>query len=458
MSKRLRSQLVWDRVSVPATMAVAKGVTESETEVPTFPIDLAPRDQAIALLLIGAEVEHALMVQYLYGAYSLDEEQPDEATRQLVRHWRSVILEIAREEMGHLATVQNLLTVIGGPLSFDREDYPIIDPELWPFPFQLEPLTKKSLAKYVLAEMPSQQVLKRLHLEKEIDAIVKYVEVDCLHVHRVGLIYDRITSFFTKGPIIEGPNISPFTDTHPYIATIDIQAAKVKFQATPDSWGLGNQRILVKTAFDRDSAIKAVQLVSTQGEGSDIESDLEKSHFGRFLKIYRQFPDDRRVSRNIATNPTTNPRNADRDRQIEGSARPWAELCNLRYRMLLTYLLHSFYVEARTDETSRFPGAALISWAFGEMYNIRSFSEILMRMPLQTGTDLRAGPPFEMPYSLALPHHSDDRWRMHRDLLLASISMLGEMVSESGSHETFLRALRTADETALQQINALIGA
>ena len=192
--------------------------------------------------------------------------------------------------------------------------------------------------------------------------------------------------------------------------------------------------------------------------GSNVESDLEKSHFGRFLKIYRQFPDDRRVSRNIATNPTTNPRNLDRDRQINGSALPWAELCNLRYRMLLAYLLHSFYVEARTDETSRFPGAALISWAFGEMYNIRTFSEILMRMPLQTGSDLRAGPPFEMPYSLALSHHSDDRWRTHRDLLMASISMLGKMVSAPEPHETFLRALRTADEIALQQINALIGA
>jgi hypothetical protein len=41
---------------------------------------------------------------------------------------------------------------------------------------------------------------------------------------------------------------------------------------------------------------------------------------------------------------------------------------------------------------------------------------------------------------------------------MASISMLGKMVSASEPHETFLRALRTADETALQQINALIGA
>jgi len=219
----------------------------------------------------------------------------------------------------------------------------------------------------------------------------------------VGAIYDKISSLFTLGPIIQGPDAPPFTDIHQSIATIDIQESKLKFQATPDSWALGNHRILVETAFDRDSAVKAVQLVSTQGEGSEIESDLEKSHFGRFLKIYRQFPDDRRVSRNIATNPTTNPLTPDPERQISGSARPWADLCNLRYRMLLMYLLHSFYVEARTDDTSRFPGSALISWAFGEMYNIRSLSEILMRTPLWAGSDLRAGPPFEMPYSLAPP-------------------------------------------------------
>jgi hypothetical protein len=32
---------------------------------------IAPRDRAIYLLHIGAEVEHALMAQYLYAAYSL---------------------------------------------------------------------------------------------------------------------------------------------------------------------------------------------------------------------------------------------------------------------------------------------------------------------------------------------------------------------------------------------------
>jgi len=34
-------------------------------------VDLAPRELAIYLLHLGAEIEHALMVQYFYAAFSL---------------------------------------------------------------------------------------------------------------------------------------------------------------------------------------------------------------------------------------------------------------------------------------------------------------------------------------------------------------------------------------------------
>jgi hypothetical protein len=49
-----------------------------------------------------------------------------------------------------LLSVENLLRFIGGPLNFDREDFPFLA-FLYPFPFNLEPLTKTSLAKYVAA-------------------------------------------------------------------------------------------------------------------------------------------------------------------------------------------------------------------------------------------------------------------------------------------------------------------
>jgi hypothetical protein len=80
------------------------------------------------------------MVQYLYAAYSLDADSATGEDQEKVRLWQRQILEIAREEMGHLVTVQNLLSLIGGPLSFARQDCPS-NPSSTPFHFELERLS-----------------------------------------------------------------------------------------------------------------------------------------------------------------------------------------------------------------------------------------------------------------------------------------------------------------------------
>src|SRR6185369_6478645 len=109
----------------------------------------------------------------------------------------------------------------------------------------------------------------------------------------------------------------------------------------------------------------------------------------------------------VATNPSTDPHVSNKlHRLIVGQAAPWAALANLRYRMLLLYLQHSFYVEAPSLHPTRSPRGALVSWIFGEMYNIRSLAEILMGMPLRPDSSLMAGPPFEQPYTLELPPRS----------------------------------------------------
>src|SRR5712692_6169936 len=72
------------------------------------PAELSWRDYLVMLLHVGAEIEHALMVEYLYAAYSLGGDQVPAAHRDTVRSWRDSIITVAREEMGHLLTVQNL--------------------------------------------------------------------------------------------------------------------------------------------------------------------------------------------------------------------------------------------------------------------------------------------------------------------------------------------------------------
>jgi hypothetical protein len=130
------------------------------------------------------------MLRTLWGGPQLSEED-----QKLVRQWRDVIVQIAREEMAHWVTVENILTSLDAPLNFEREDFSI-PWDLYPFAFELEPLTKRSLGKHVLAEMPAEDVVRKLGLEKEIDEIRKYVGSAAVHhmctVHRVGIIYGAI--------------------------------------------------------------------------------------------------------------------------------------------------------------------------------------------------------------------------------------------------------------------------
>ena len=105
------------------------------------PDELTWWDWAVFLLHTAAEIEHALMAQYLYAAYSLADADftgahipPDAAAR--TRRWRNTIIWIASEEMAHLLTEQNLLRFIGGPFNLEREDFPFRS-LLYPFPLAL---------------------------------------------------------------------------------------------------------------------------------------------------------------------------------------------------------------------------------------------------------------------------------------------------------------------------------
>jgi hypothetical protein len=72
------------------------------------------KDEAIKLLRIAAEVEHTLLVEYLYAAFTLGPHAGPKYRRSLVT--------IAKQEMGHFVTVQNLLRLLGASPHLDRDD------------------------------------------------------------------------------------------------------------------------------------------------------------------------------------------------------------------------------------------------------------------------------------------------------------------------------------------------
>ena len=83
---------------------------------PEAPFVIEHREALIYMLCQAAEVEHGIMCQYLFAAFSLKQREDGGLTPEeleAVTRWRHVIAHVATEEMLHLALVQNVLSAIG---------------------------------------------------------------------------------------------------------------------------------------------------------------------------------------------------------------------------------------------------------------------------------------------------------------------------------------------------------
>src|SRR5882724_2076355 len=190
MRSRIARNLEWlfaPEVPAASSMATfARAAKNVVKDVVTLPAGFSGHDYAVYLLHIAAEIEHLLMVQYLYAAYSLGGAQVPAAERPHVQRWQEVILGIAKEEMAHFISVQNILRLVGGPLNLDRNDYPW-DAPFYPFEFSLEPLSRASLARYIVTESPEQWPADVSAAEKQ-EIIKEALAGQEMQVKRVGVL------------------------------------------------------------------------------------------------------------------------------------------------------------------------------------------------------------------------------------------------------------------------------
>ena len=81
------------------------------------PIVVENREELIFLLTEASELEHMVMLAYLFAAFTLKTDASEGLTEEqleAVKRWERVISEVAAQEMLHLASASNLLTAIGG--------------------------------------------------------------------------------------------------------------------------------------------------------------------------------------------------------------------------------------------------------------------------------------------------------------------------------------------------------
>lgn len=443
------------------------GATTSFHEPP-----LEPRDEAVFLLTAAAEIEHALMAQYLYAAYSVRVAGPQQA---VLRRVRELLTQIAREEMGHLATVQNLLRLVGGPLNLGREHSPYAS-SVYPFRFRLEPLTLGSLAKYVTAESPRDLPSTMPEADRALVAqlaVAATAANDGQQVRHVGPIFERLGTLFSSG-----------------LADGDLVTGTATRQATEQDWGLssrtpaaGDPLIVVSfpeadVASLRAAAAEAVRQIGAQGEGFDEPADGSESHFERFLAAHKQVSGlgpDIEPAWPVATNPNTTQApavppvgavevavdaQASSGRITEPRARAWAQLFNLRYRMLLAQFAHFLQLDGEPydptpgprqgDRTAR--GLLLIG-TFDEMRRLSKIAAKLVQLPKDDTGHVHAGPPFELPYTLDIPDGEAARWRVHLDTSRASTRLVAAHLDATA--DPFLADLVASDTAAQARMAAL---
>lgn len=268
------------RASPPAPASLHAAVREFG--LPAIP-GVSPEDELIGLLRCAAAVEHGLMAQYLYAAYSARDGGV-----------RAKLLEVAVQEMGHLFTVENVLVGCGAEVSLWRYDW-IDQFPFAPFPFHLEPISRETLAKYAVSEMPAEASVddEEADIIEEMRRFAKGSAGDAPLM--VGLLYLKI--YWLLRPD-DGPPAVPSSElwpNYPHAAvlaevgpdrhvstfpTIDPAA-----QGQREHWSRYQGKLfLAREVPDRTAALAGIADISAQGEGV---GSTPEGHFDAFAALFR---------------------------------------------------------------------------------------------------------------------------------------------------------------------------
>lgn len=107
------------------------------------------------LLYNAAGLEHLLMLEYLYAAFSIKPEYALVRGTMGTQYYMDTdsrdLLGVAVEEMQHLQMVNNFLTDLGAAPNFEPQELPFSS-DIYPFTLELKPLSIETTAQYLFIE------------------------------------------------------------------------------------------------------------------------------------------------------------------------------------------------------------------------------------------------------------------------------------------------------------------
>lgn len=368
---------------------------------PEAPFVIEHREALIYMLCEAAELEHGLMCQYLFAAFSLKQNQADGLTAdelEAVLRWRRVISHVATDEMLHLALVQNVLAAIGAAPHLSRPNLPA-PAHHYPAGVNLTLVRfgEAALRHFMFLERPEGMELDGA---EGIDAPVG----DAVPLMSEREIVPEGQDFATVGHLYRSIEhgiahlAEKFGERNLFLGPPRAQATSAHFH-WPE----------LVPVTDLASARQALDTILEQGEGA--RGHWEHAHFGQFVQIldeYRQLttanPDFQPTRPVIFATVRTSEHNESVPRIGDRVTSGCGDLFNVTYEILLQILGRFFAHTTETDAQL----ATLANSALNLMLTaIKPLGDLLTTLPVGPGhAGLNAGPSFELFYDsdCVLPH------------------------------------------------------
>jgi hypothetical protein len=403
------------------------------------PIVIEDREELIFMLSEAAALEHMVLCEYLFAAFSLKRDVSEGVTAaQLaaIQRWERVVSFIASQEMLHLSLVSNLLTAIGSNPFLRHPNFPQ-RAKYYPPGVQLAllPFGEHALQHFLYLERPEGMDLQ--------DA----PEFAVLALPKPGLTLDddqivpQSQEFATIGHLYRGIEqgfrhlVDKYGEGRVFIGPPRAQATQEYF---------GWPELIAVT--DLASAFQAIETIIEEGEGA--RGDWREAHFGKFLQVMQEYRDLKQQdpgfepARPVVAAYVRPPGDTSEVPLISDPVTAGvSELFNASYEVLLQLLMRYFIHGKETEEELQ----TLCSTAVNTMFMvIKPLGHLLTTLPV--GPDLpgkMAGPTFEMYRTgYILPHH-DAAW-----------IVLHERLVELGAYCDKLIGNPSAPQAALQAIGA----
>jgi CDGSH-type Zn-finger protein/truncated hemoglobin YjbI len=408
------------------------------------------REALIYMLCEAAELEHGIMCQYLFAAFSM-KQSTDEGLSQdeldKVTRWRRQITHVATQEMLHLALVQNLLSAIGSAPHMSRPNLPH---PAGHYPagvhLALLPFGEKALRHFMFLERPEGMDLDdTLGLAAYEQAIPHVTEQDIVPTGQdfatVGHLYrsiehgfEHLTAKYGERWLFVGPPRAQATQRH-----------------------FGWPELVAVT--DLASAKRAIDAILEQGEGP--RGHWQNAHFGQFVEIldeYRQMNAANPAFAPVRPVIAANVRPAQPPAQMPMITDPQTsrvtDVFNVGYEIMLQIFERFFAHTEETDDQLKVLADTTVAIMFQVIGPLASLITTLPAGPEYPGRT--AGPSFELFYeSDYLIPHRQAAWAMLAERLDQTAVLCAEIMTDCG---TQTQAQLTPVATAFTTLAATLAA